>query len=148
MSQIHPLALDYSQRYYKSKYAWIFSSKESCTINTLKARAADQESMASSALVKFSTYNCFAGGFSLTAGSGEGFAQQQVVVLECWSWGHRALLPYSVAEENENSPKHTYLPPGLQLGHCCCGHCHTVVLFPFWRKHFWVWFGFSFNFGT
>lgn len=88
MSQIHPLALDYSQRYYKGKYALIFSSKGSCTINTLKARAADQESMArTSALVKFNTYNCFAGGFSLTARSGEGFAQQQVVVLECWSWG-------------------------------------------------------------
>lgn len=83
----HPLALDCSRRYYKSKYASIFPSEGSCTV-ILRTRAADQESMArSSALVKFDTYNCFAGGFSLTVRTGVGFAQRQVVVLEGWSWG-------------------------------------------------------------
>lgn len=88
MRKIHPLALDYSQRYLKSKYAVIFSNELTCTINILRNRAADQETVArSSTLVKFNIYKCFAGNFSLIVRTGEDFAQQPVVVLECESWG-------------------------------------------------------------
>lgn len=81
------MALDYSQRHHKSKYALIFT-RESCTINILRARAVVQESVAgSSALVRFETYKCFTGGFTLMVRIGDGYAEQQVEVLYCWSWG-------------------------------------------------------------